>query len=241
MNTESHFLAPLKRTPGVPGLAIIALTALQIWPSAAAAQPDLEGIWGIDPELFHQYSEPQFTAEGQRRHEAYDVLTDDPSYGCVPSGLGRAWDEPDTTSKIEQFEDRVVISYEMFDLVRTIELDRNGHPIDAEPSTVNLDGVSIPTMGHSIGWYDGDALMIETIGYAPGYITTLRRYPPHSEALRSLERIYRDEENRLVVEITYVDPIIYSEPVTSTNRYYRSDFPFSVYGCVPFDVEGETH
>ena len=241
MNERCPHRQATSNLPGASALAFIALIALNAWPSSAVAQPDLEGIWGIDPELFHQYSEPQFTTEGQRRHEAYDVLTDDPSYGCVPSGLGRAWDEPDTTAKIEQFEDRVVISYEMFDLVRTIELNRNGHPIDPEPSTVNLDGISMPTMGHSIGWYEGDSLMIETIAYAPGYLTTLRRYPPQSAALRSLERVYRDDEDRLVVEITYVDPIIYTEPVTSTNRYYRSDFPFSVYGCVPFDVEGGTH
>ncbi len=241
MNTRSERVGPLEKTAGALRLVAIVFFVLQMLPSAATAQPDLEGIWGIDPELFHQYSEPQFTAEGRRRHEAYDVLTDDPSYGCIPSGLGRAWDEPDTTAKIEQFDDRVVISYEMFDLIRTIELNQNGHPIDPAPSTVNLDGVPIPTMGHSIGWYEGDRLMIETIAYAPGYITTLRRYPPHSAALRSLERIHRDEADRLIVEITYVDPIIYTEPMTATNRYYRSDFPFTVYGCVPSDDDGGQH
>lgn len=235
---------PRNCTPRVrvaTGLAPAVAVAAGLLSQAALAQPDLEGIWGIDPEMFQQYSTPQFTAEGQRRHDAYDALTDDPSYGCIPSGLSRAWDEPDTTVKIEQFENRIVISYEMFDLVRTIELNQNGHPIDPQPSTANIDGLPIPTMGHSIGWYQGDALEIETVAFAAGYITTLRRFPPQSEALRSLERIYRDDEDRLVVDITYVDPILYTEPLTVTNRYYRSDFPFSVYGCVPSDVEGGAH
>ena len=201
--------------------------------TAAVAEPDLEGVWGIDPSLFRQYSEPRYTEEGQRRVDAYNPSTDDPSYFCVPSGLGRAWDEPDTTVQIGQFEDRVVIRYEMFDLTRTVHLDQRGHPPQPEPSTVNLDGEPMPTMGHSIGWYDVDALVIETLGYAPGYITTLLRYFPQSEALRSIERIHRDEQDRLVVEIRYVDPITLAAPLESTNRYLRSDFGFTVYGCIP--------
>ena len=217
---------------GVPGFLSIAL--LQGWsPAVVAQQPELEGIWGPDPELNRRYSEAQYTAEGQRRFNAYDVTTDDPGYWCVPSGLGRAWDEPDTTVKIEQYEDRVVISYEMFDLVRTVELNQPGHPLQPEPSTVNIEGVPMPTMGHSIGWYEDETLVIETVAYAPGYVTTLNRYIPQSEALRSIERIRRNEEDRLVVDTTYVDPITLAAPLTSTNRYLRSDFPFTVYGCIP--------
>lgn len=200
---------------------------------AALAQSDLEGVWGIDPSLFRQYSEPRYTEEGQRRFDAYNPSIDDPSYFCVPSGLGRAWDEPDTTVEISQFDDHVVIRYEMYDLTRTVYLDQRGHPLQPEPSTVNLDGVPMPSMGHSIGWYEDDVLVIETVDYAPGYITTLLRYIPQSEALRSIERIHRDEQDRLVVDIRYVDPITLAAPVESQNRYLRSDFDFSVYGCIP--------
>lgn len=217
--------------------AFLIAGAMHPW-CAALAQPDLEGIWGIDPSLFRQYSDAQYTEEGQRRVDAYNPTTDDPSYWCIPSGLGRAWDEPDTNVEIEQMENRVVIRYEMFDLVRTVMLDQRGHPLEFEPSTVNLDGDSIPTMGHSIGWYEEDALVIETVGYAPGYITTLLRFIPQSEALRSIERITRDEQDRLVVDIRYVDPVILTAPLESRNRYYRSDFGMTVYGCIP-DHPGE--
>ena len=217
--------------------ALLIAVAVHPW-CATLAQSDLEGIWGIDPSLFRQYSDAQYTEEGQRHVDAYNPSTDDPSYWCIPSGLGRAWDEPDTNVEIEQMEDRVVIRYEMFDLVRTVMLDQRGHPLVFEPSTVNLDGDPIPTMGHSIGWYEEDALVIETVGYAPGYITTLLRYIPQSEALRSIERITRDEQDRLVVDIRYVDPIFLTAPLESRNRYYRSDFGMTVYGCIP-DHPGE--
>jgi hypothetical protein len=202
-------------------------------PVIAVSQPDLEGIWGIDPTLFRQYSEIIYTEEGQRRQDAFDIHTDDLSLQCIPSGLGRAWDEPDTTVEIQQHDDQIVIRYEMYDLVRTIGLNQNGHPIEATPSTVNIDGVPMPTMGHSIAWYEDDALVIETVGYARGNITTLLRYPVQTEALRSIERITRDEEDRLVVDITYVDPLMLAIPLVSKNRYLRSNFGITVYGCTP--------
>jgi hypothetical protein len=202
-------------------------------PPAAQAQPDLEGIWAIDRTLFREYSEIVFTEEGQKLFDAFDIHVHDPSLQCIPSGLGRAWDEPDTNAQIEQHDDRVVIRYEMYDLVRTILLNQNGHPIEPEPSTVNISGQSMPTMGHSIAWYEGNELVIETLAYAAGNITTLLRYPVQSEALRSIERIRRDEEDRLVVDITYVDPIVLAVPLMSKNRYLRSEYGMTIYGCTP--------
>lgn len=223
------------------GSRLVGVSLLLGWQANVLAQSNLEGIWSIDPSLFFEYSEPQYTPEGQRRVDSYNPQTDDPSYGCIPSGLGRAWDEPDTSVKIEQYDDYVLISYEMFDLVRTIPLNQNGHPIQTEPSTQNIDGVLMHSMGHSIAWYEDDALIIETLDYAPGYVTTLRRFPPQSEAMRSIERISVDDEDRLLVEISYSDPVNYTEPLKATNRYYRSDFDFVVYGCEPIDVAGGEH
>ena len=224
---------------GFWGAAVLGCILLCGYPVTSFGQPDLEGIWGIDRTLFRQYSEIRYTEEGQRRHDAYDVLVDDFSYQCIPSGLGRAWDEPDTVVKIEQFEDRVMIQYEMFDLVRTVYLNQNGHPVELISSTVNIHGEPMPTMGHSIGWYEGDTLMIETIGYARGNITTLLRYPPQSMALRSIERIYRDESDRLVVNTDWIDPITLAEPLVSTNRYLRSKFDLTVYGCIKEEFDHE--
>ncbi len=220
-----------ERVRGFLGCALILA-----WPLSTHAQPDLEGIWGMDRSLFRQYSEIQYTEEGQRRLDAFDIHVDDPSLQCIPSGLGRVWDEPDTTVEINQLDDRVVIRYEMFDLVRTIMLTQNGHPLQPNPSTVDISGVAMPTMGHSIAWYEDDALVIDTLAYAPGNITTLLRYPLQSEALRSIERIHRDEADRLIVDITYVDPIILAAPLISKNRYLRSDFDITVYGCLPEDA-----
>ena len=208
---------------------------LPIWPLCVAAEPDLEGVWMIDGSFGAgglTVSAIDYTDEGQRRHDAFDVLTDDPSLHCTPSGLSRIWDNPGSPIEFQSFDDRIDMIFEMFDLRRRIELNQSGHPLEPAPSTVNIDGESMPTMGHSIGWYEGDELIVETVAYARGFITTLRRYIPQSAALRSLERFYRDGD-RLALEITYVDPITLRAPVVFDYRFRRSDFDVAVYGCTP--------
>ena len=78
----------------------------------------------------------------------------------------------------------------------------------------------------------GMKLLVETLAYAPGFITTMRRYVPQSAAMRSMERFYREGE-RLVLEITYADPITLTMPLTFEYRFRRSDFDVVVYGCTP--------
>lgn len=214
---------------------LIRLVALALVPLSGMAQPDLEGVWMLDGsygEFGFMLSDIVYTEEGQRRHDAVDILTEDPSLQCIPSGPGRIWDNPGAPIEFQQLDDRVVIRFEVFDLTRTIELNRHGHPLEATPSTVNLDGQSMPTMGHSIGWYEGDALLAETLAYAPGLITTLRRFIPQSMAMRSIERYYRDAD-RLALVVTYVDPIVLAKPLQVSYRFKRSDFDVVVYGCTP--------
>lgn len=205
------------------------------WPVLGTAQPDIDGVWMLDGSFGEGgfiWSDIVMTPEGQRRYDDFDILVDDPSLECIPSGPGRIWDNPGSPIEIQQFEDRIEIRFEMFDLRRTIPLNRQGHPLEAVPSTYNLDGRPIPTMGHSIGWYQDDELLVETLAYAPGFITTMRRYVPQSAAMRSMERFYREGE-RLVLEITYADPITLTMPLTFEYRFRRSDFDVVVYGCTP--------
>ena len=206
-----------------------------IWPLTSTAQIDIDGVWMLDGSFGEggfTWSEIAMTEEGQRRYDAFDILSDDPSLECLPSGPGRIWDNPGSPIEISQFDDRVEFRFEMFDLRRTVPLDVPAHPLVAEPSTHNIDGQTMPTMGNSIGWYEDDELVVETLAYAPGFITTMRRYVPQSAAMRSIERFYRDGE-RLAFEITYVDPITLAMPLTFEYRFRRSDFDVVVYGCTP--------
>jgi hypothetical protein len=86
-----------------------------------------------------------------------------------------------------------------------------------------------PTMhGHSVGHWEGDTLVIDTIGYDPraqfndGFI--------HGPKLHSVER-YRVIENGKILEktFTYTDPDTLTEPYTIVRRQQKTDKPFQEY------------
>ena len=197
-------------------LSILLLSFVLLPLCAFSAYPKLEGTWMVNwrgDYIWREYSEQKPTEEGQRRLDKYNVLVDDPSLYCIPSGVGRLWDEPDTLWRLEQYDDRVEIHYEIFDLKRVINLNQKNHPIDFIPSTTDINGNYIENLGHSIGWYDGDTLVIETLGFTESYITTLgTNIFPQSQALRSIERISMVEDN-ISLEISYFDPILMTAPL----------------------------
>ena len=223
--------------------------------------PDLSGIWQLTrgiPNISERfYSQRELTKEGHRRIDIFNIFEDDLNPLCIPSGVGRLWDEPDTAWRVDQYEDRVEIHYEMFDVQRIIQLNENGHPLEFTPSAKNLDNVLMPTIGHSIGWYDGDTLVIETLGFTERIVSTEARgggslevsvsdtgavrsnksmWVPQSEAMRSIERIYRDSDF-MAVDILYFDPITMLAPQEVKYRYSPSSFNFSIYGCISEEVE----
>mgnify|MGYP001162299747 CR=1 FL=1 len=221
-------------------LSILLLSFVLLPLCAFSAYPELEGTWMVNwrgDYIWRVYSEQKPTEEGQRRLDKYNVLVDDPSLYCIPSGVGRLWDEPDTLWRLEQYDDRVEIHYEIFDLKRVINLNQKNHPIDFIPSTTDINGNYIENLGHSIGWYDGDTLVIETLGFTESYITTLgTNVFPQSQALRSIERISMVEDN-ISLEISYFDPILMTAPLNVSYIYIPSQYEFSVYGCIPKDGE----
>ncbi len=66
-------------------------------------------------------------------------------------------------------------------------------------------------MGHSVGWYDGDSLVVETTGVTAN-ITLWRS--EHSEELHTLERYTRsDDGQRLLLDVMMEDPWGLIEPL----------------------------
>ena len=66
-------------------------------------------------------------------------------------------------------------------------------------------------MGHSVGRWDGDTLVVDSNGYNDK--TWLSRYgQAHTEALRVRERYRRPDFGHLHVEVTFTDPAAYAKP-----------------------------
>jgi hypothetical protein len=88
---------------------------------------------------------------------------------------------------------------------REIFLDGRSHPPDLEPSY----------MGHSIGHWEGDTLVIDTVGFNERAWMS-RDAIPHTEQLHLIERVTRVDYDTLKYEVTFDDPGAYTAPWTSS-------------------------
>jgi len=85
-----------------------------------------------------------------------------------------------------------------------IYLDGRSHPKIVEPSY----------FGHSIGWWDGDTLLIDTVGFNEA--AWMERWGmPSTSQLHTIERLTRRDFNTLQYEITIDDPGAYTKPWTT--------------------------
>jgi hypothetical protein len=90
---------------------------------------------------------------------------------------------------------------------------------DLEYRQIFMDGRELPKdpdpawMGYSVGHWDGDTLVVESTGYNER--TWLDNGYPHSENLRIVERIRRNDFGHLTIEATWSDPKIYEKPWTT--------------------------
>ena len=172
------------------------------------AAPDLEGVWVLNGPGTE--SEIRLTAEGRRIQAEYDLLQDDPSLHCVPASASRVWANPNSRVKIQQLQDRILISYELFDLRREIPLGGESDMSDS-PSTRNISGSYFPEMGSSFAFYDGDSLIIESRNHTAGFIRTSRGIP-QSEHTLTREEITREGDTLSIVH-TYMDETIFEVPL----------------------------
>jgi hypothetical protein len=99
-----------------------------------------------------------------------------------------------------QEKDRIVILYTQNNQVRHVRLNFS-HPRNLKPT---------PT-GDSIAHYEGDTLVIDTVGFNDKSWWDNRGYP-HTERLHIIERWTRIDEGHLNLQVTIDDPGAYTKP-----------------------------
>jgi hypothetical protein len=181
---------------------------------------DLSGVWEADmPGLkWAEYSFapniPPMTAWGKARYLAakpsygpravenstdYVNPTTGKDVGCLPPGVPRIYIQP-FLFEIVQTPGRVLELFEFDHHMRQIFIDGRQHPKDPDHTW----------MGDSIGRYEGDTLVIDTIGLNDK--TWIDRGGlPHSDQLHVIERIRRPSPNALEIKFTIDDPKAYTE------------------------------
>jgi hypothetical protein len=118
--------------------------------------------------------------------------------------------------EIIQTSDHVVILAEMIHDARIIPIDGRRHL----PATIRQ------LLGDSIGWWEGDTLVVETTNF-----TNKTNYRGAGEQLRLVERFTRAAPDILTYRVTIDDPATFTRPWTVELPVVRSDGPIYEYAC----------
>jgi len=183
-------------------------------PRTRDGKPDLSGIWRsasnryltdlsggssqvlLQPSARTLYDERR-AAKGQGR----------PADRCLPRGVPGMMLARNQPWKVVQTPGSVIILFHESLHYRQIFTDGRPFPEDPAPTW----------LGYSIGHWDGDALVAETIGLTEETWLDDSGHP-HSDALRVTERFRRRNARAMDIGITIDDPKAYTKPWTVNVR-----------------------
>ena len=181
-------------------------------PKAADGKPDLSGLWRTADGRYLQDLAPlQPWAAALHKERSDSLGKGKPLERCIPHGVPDGMLVRNFPFKIIQTPDVVVLLYEEFNHYRQIFTDGRGFP----PETTET------WFGYTIGRWEGDTLVAETIGFNDKSWLDNSGHP-HSDALRVTERFHRPDFGHLDIQVTFDDPKAYTKPWTVT-------LPFDLY------------
>ena len=177
---------------------------------------DLSGIWrltqgrGVEPA-------PPMTPEGELLHSARltdreagsPALSNDPIYGCNPQGFPRLVYDENEPLEFVQLGDRIMQLFQWERTLREIWLD--GRDL---PSGDTLEDLGPAWYGHSVGEWQGDELVVNTVGLDERAWADQSRAYPLSLHARVEERIKRVDADTIEIRLTINDPMFYTAPWT---------------------------
>ena len=137
-------------------------------------------------------------------------VTMEPHNRCLPMGVPRVTPFPDpfVQNYTHKGPTHLFILHEgNIDSYRQIFMDGRKHPPDPDPRRY----------GHSIGWWEGDTLVLfPTVGYNDKFWFDCRGHP-HTEKLHTVERWTRKDFGNMENRVTIDDPgKLYTKPFTLT-------------------------
>jgi len=171
-------------------------------PRMPDGKPDLSGFWvRIDPSAEAEPAQLLPWAEVVVKERIANDRRDSPNARCLPSGpLQTA-----AQGKFVQTPTLLVILQEFLGGTRQVFLDGRSHPKDLDPTWI----------GHSIGRWEGDTLVIDTVGFNDkSWLSTVANPYPHTEMLHVVERYRRRNLGHLELEMTMEDPGTFKKPWT---------------------------
>ena len=180
-------------------------------PRLAGGKPDLSGIWTVPSGKYLenlgadgvQIPMQPWAAKLYAERQA-NFGKDRPSGRCLPHSV-TDFDALFQPRKIIQTPAEIVLLFESYHSYRQIFTDGRPLPAQRDPAW----------FGYSVGQWDGDTLVVETVGLNEGTWLDDGGHP-HSDALRITERFHRRDFGHLDVAITIDDAKTYTKPWTVT-------------------------
>src|SRR5262245_31376680 len=198
---------PMKNVPRLPDGKVDLKAPPRRMPDG---RPDLQGFWMPTNPVKHLLNlaadlKPgevplQPWAEGLYKERIENNGKDHPGVRCLPSGIPEKDNIPDGL-KVVQTPDLLLFLYESRTIYRQVFTDGRPLPKDAEPTW----------MGYSIGHWEGDTFIVETIGQN-GKTWLDMKGLPGTESLRVIERFTRPNIGRININVTIDDPVAYTKP-----------------------------
>jgi hypothetical protein len=164
------------------------------------------------------YGGTELTERGQREADAF-TQKDNPRFRCETTSVLFDWTFDGPVNRITQSREQIVLQYGQLGLRRTIEMNVKEHPKNIRPSRA----------GHSIGRWDGDTLVVDTVGFLPGVLNAPVR---HSDQLHVVERFTLDP-NTMQLRRNYEaeDSIYLKGKYTGQDVIQPADAPYAPDKC----------
>jgi hypothetical protein len=200
-------------------------------PRLAGGKPDFSGVWSSDRNFTYDISDA--LKKGEKlpiqswalKLAKERASKDDPEANCLPTGVPRLAPYP---WSIVQNGKYVYILFEgNIHSYRQIFMDGRKHSPDPNPTWY----------GESTGKYDGDTLVVDTVGFNDKFWFDFAGHP-HTEKLHTIERYRRTDLGHLEWETTIDDPGAYTKPFTLYGRsMLQTDTDLMEYICQENNVD----
>ncbi|HYR86134.1 MAG TPA: hypothetical protein VE422_18755 [Terriglobia bacterium] len=151
-------------------------------------------------------SEVPFQPWARALYEYREANLFEPHTRCKPSGGPREFITPGGTEFLDLPDLQTVYIFDVAgpQSFRIIYLDGRPHPMDLIPSYY----------GHSVGHWEGDTLVVDTVGFNEKFWME-RQGAPHTSRLHLIERFTRTDFNDMKIEVTIDDPGAYTRTWTT--------------------------
>ncbi|MDB5682559.1 MAG: hypothetical protein JWM38_1866 [Sphingomonas bacterium] len=231
-NRLNGWMLPLAGALGA--IAIATAAAADVKPATAADYaalaklPDWSGTWQPDWSTLYgprTGPTPSFTPAAAQTLAAFkakqakgeNLQTE--AANCVPNGMPQIMRMPYPIEFIFS-PGRVTIAIETYSQVRRIYTDGRALPEDPDP-TYN---------GSSVGRWEGDTLIVDTIGLNPATSILPGIHPTEQTRIRETFRL--EKPDMMLATTTITDPTLFAQPFELKQAYVRHrDWDIREYVC----------